>query len=95
MMLSSMMKKTGVPAKAAPKEDSQLKMGMRCEAEEHPWLQPAQIRRLANDHIKTNPTYYTELEAMEKAHEDAESPAKEVKEHASGEEANDTEEEME
>ena len=66
MMLSSMMKKGGVPK--VEKENGELNKGMAHEAREHPWLQPAQVRRLTQDHLRENPEYYSELQEME-AHE--------------------------
>lgn len=77
MMLSKIMEKTGVPSKPAmpgkpvESEDDELAMGIAHESAEHGWLSPAQVRRLTKDHLRENPSYYSELEEME-SHEDAE-----------------------
>ena len=47
-------------------DKKQLDMGIQSEAEEHPWMNSADVERLAKDHLKEIPDYYTRLEKMEK-----------------------------
>jgi hypothetical protein len=63
MMLSNLMKKGGVPK---PKSDQAgVNKGLQEESSEHPWLSPAQARRLVMDHLKIDPNYYGDEEEDE------------------------------
>ena len=59
MNLKNMMKpKGGVPKAKDEFDQEDLNKGMADEAKEHPWLSPAQVRRLTTDHLKMCEDYY-------------------------------------
>ena len=71
MMLGNVMKgKTGVPKSS---DSDQLKAGIKCEQEEHgAWATPAQVKKIAQDHLREIDDYYDRLEEMEKEAEEGE-----------------------